>query len=60
MQDPVRQWTELEFRDGDRMVPDYLVDMMRVGQGIGVCYPYKVKTQFKCPVLYRFGQIHNR
>ena len=28
MQDPVREWTELEFRDGDRMVPDYLVDMM--------------------------------
>lgn len=28
MKDPVREWTELEFRDGKRMVPDYLVLMM--------------------------------
>ena len=29
MQDPIREWTELEFRDGKRMVADYLVVMMK-------------------------------
>ena len=29
MQDPIREWNELEFRDGTRMVPDYLVFMMQ-------------------------------
>jgi len=29
MSDPIREYVELEFRDGDRQVPDYLADMMR-------------------------------
>ena len=29
MQDPIRECSELEFRDGSRMVPDYLVFMMQ-------------------------------
>jgi len=29
MPDPIREYTEMEFRDGDRSVPDYLADMMQ-------------------------------
>lgn len=28
MSDPIRQYSEIEFRDGPRMVPDYLAVMM--------------------------------
>lgn len=28
MSDPIRQYSEIEFRDGTRMVPDYLAVMM--------------------------------
>ena len=29
MTDPIRDYVQMEFRDGDREIPDYLADMMQ-------------------------------